>query len=371
MSASPSPSRTSLAARPMFVALALLAACQVTDEATDARRDTGVLPPAEGETAAGDARLADTLDSAGVPAVPDSADSVAAADSVRVRIAPDSANLGGVVFAFAEGVAVSNPQCAWQGSRIPCQRHGSGVLAIVPVGFEAGGGRGMLVVERPGGRLAREIPIADREFPRELVFISDSLYRLARQRADIARDARVLQRVISAPPESAGREWSAAWRAPVAGTARGFGGERFYYPASDSSRSIRLESGLRAAGIFGVDTAAAGRDAVPGWRWGGVDYDVRAGTFVVAPAAGTVAEVGAYTLTGNTLVLDHGRGVLSAYYHLDTVLVRKGEELTAGRQIGRVGSTGLTPRPRLHYAVFVHGHPVDPRGVREIPPFAR
>lgn len=352
------------------IALSLLAACQVTDESTDARRDTGVLPASGGETAAGEARL-DTLDSAGVPAVPDSADSLTVADSVRVQIAPDTATIGGVIFAFAQGIAVSDPQCTWQGSRLPCQRHGGGVLAIVPVGFEAGGGRGTLVFERPGGRLAREIPIGDRELTRELVFISDSLYRLTRQRADIARDARVLQRVISAPPESEEREWSATWRAPVAGTARGFGSERFYYPASDSSRSIRLESGLHAAGVFGVDTAAAGRDAVPGWRWGGVDYDVRAGTFVVAPAAGTVADAGAYTLTGNTLVLDHGRGVLTAYYHLDTILVRKGEELTAGRQIGRVGSTGLTPRPRLHHVVFVHGRPVDPRAVREIPPFAR
>ena len=81
--------------------------------------------------------------------------------------------------------------------------------------------------------------------------------------------------------------------------------------------------------------------------------------------------MGDYTLTGRTLVLDHGRGVLSTYYHLDTVLVRKGDELPAGRTLGRVGSTGLTPRPRLHYAVFVHGRPVDPRGLREIPPFAR
>lgn len=351
--------------------IALLAGCQVSDESTDARRDTGVLPATIGDSVAGVAALGDTLDdSLGVPAVPNPSDS-AAADSAVIRIDPDTATVGDVLFALAEGIAVSDPRCTWQGAAVPCSRRGSGVLAIVPVGFETGAGRGTLVFERPGGRLAREIPIEGRELPRELVFVPDSLFRLTRQRADIARDARVLQRVLSAPPAESGGTWSASWRTPVAGTARGFGAERFYYPASDSSRSIRLESGLRAAGVFGVDTAASGPNAVPAWRWGGVDYDVRAGTAVVAPAAGTVADAGTYTLTGNTLVLDHGRGVLSVYYHLDTVLVRKGEELTAGRTIGRVGSTGLTSRPRLHWAVFVHGRPVDPRGMREIPPFAR
>ena len=355
----------------LSVLLALPTACQVSDDSPDAQRDTGVLPASIGDSAAGVAALGDTVgDSLGVPAVPDPADSLRA-DSAVVRLEPDTATVGGVLFALAEGVAATDPRCTWQGARVPCSRRGGGVLAIVPVGFDAGAGRGTLVFERPGGRIAREIPIEGRELARELVFVSDSLFRLTRQRADIARDARVLQRVLSAPAADSGRTWSATWRAPVAGTARGFGAERFYYPASDSTRSIRLESGLRAAGIFGVDTAASGPNAVPGWRWGGVDYDVRAGTAVAAPAAGTVADAGTYTLTGNTLVLDHGRGVLSAYYHLDTVLVRKGEELTAGRTIGRVGSTGLTPRPRLHWAVFVHGRPVDPRVVREIPPFAR
>ena len=353
------------------VALALAAACQPGDESPDARRDTGALPIIARDSAAGVATRSDSADTSGVPAVPNPADTSAGADSTLVRISPDTAQAGGVLFALAGGVGATDPQCAWQGTRIPCQRHGAGVLAIVPVGFDVGGGRGTLVFERPGGRLAREVPLGAREPARELVFVSDSLHRLARQRADIARDARVLQRVLSAAPSGAAGAWGTAWRAPVAGTARGFGAERFYYPASDSARSIQLDPALRATGVFGVDTASAGRNAVPAWRWGGVDYDVAAGTAVRAPAAGTVADAGTYTLTGNTLIVDHGRGVLSAYYHLDTVLVRKGEELTAGQSIGRVGSTGLTPRPRLHYAVFVHGRPVDPRGMREIPPFAR
>ena len=355
------------------VSLALaLVACQVSDESTDARRDTGALPIMARDSAAGGSARDDSLsDTSGVPAVPSPADTSRTADSSLVRIAPDTAVAGGVLFALAEGVGSADPQCAWQGTRIPCQRQGSGVLAIVPIGFDAGGGRGTLVFERPGGRLAREVPIAGREVARELVFVSDSLLRLAGRRADIARDARVLQRVLSAAPSGTAASWGATWRAPVAGTARGYGAERFFHPASDSSRSIRLDPTLRATAVFGVDTAAAGRSAAPGWRWGGVDYDVAAGTPVRAPAAGTVADVGAYTLMGNALIVDHGRGVLSAYYHLDTVLVRKGEELTAGETIGRVGSTGLTPRPRLHYAVFVHGRPVDPRGMREIPPFAR
>jgi len=84
-----------------------------------------------------------------------------------------------------------------------------------------------------------------------------------------------------------------------------------------------------------------------------------------------VAEVGEYILTGRTLVLDHGQGVLSAYFHLDTVLVREGDVAQAGRTIARVGSTGLATGPHLHYGIYVHGKDVDPVAWRAMPDFAR
>jgi murein DD-endopeptidase MepM/ murein hydrolase activator NlpD len=84
-----------------------------------------------------------------------------------------------------------------------------------------------------------------------------------------------------------------------------------------------------------------------------------------------VAEVGDYTLTGKTLIVDHGQGVMTAYFHLDTVLVRKGDLVRAGKTLGRVGATGLATGPHLHYGVYVHGQDVDPAAWQAMPPFAR
>jgi len=82
-------------------------------------------------------------------------------------------------------------------------------------------------------------------------------------------------------------------------------------------------------------------------------------------------DVGEYVLSGRTLVIDHGQGVYSAYFHLDTTLVRKGDQVRAGRTIARVGSTGLSTGPHLHYAIYVHGRDVDPAAWRDMPAFAR
>src|SRR5688500_12679626 len=152
------PRPTSIVLVPLSALIVLLAACQVSDESTADRRDTGVLPASLDDSAAGVAARSDTLDdSLGVPAVPNPADS-SAGDSAVVRVDPDTAAVGDVLFAFAAGTAVTGPRGTWQGSNVPCGRSGSGVLAIVPVGFDAGAGRGTLVFDRPGGRIAREIP---------------------------------------------------------------------------------------------------------------------------------------------------------------------------------------------------------------------
>ena len=73
-----------------------------------------------------------------------------------------------------------------------------------------------------------------------------------------------------------------------------------------------------------------------------------------------VADVGQYTLMGRTVLIDHGLGVFSAYFHLDTALVRRGDLVKAGQAIARVGQSGLATGPHLHYGIYVNGRDVDP-----------
>jgi murein DD-endopeptidase MepM/ murein hydrolase activator NlpD len=234
------------------------------------------------------------------------------------------------------------------------------VRALVPLPADEAATRGTLTIETRDASLRRDIGIADRAFGRELVLLDSANWKRVRDRATIARDARALRQVFAAA--TADQRWRDSWRDPAAarGKTSPYGVERFYYPASDSSRAIELPAGLRARGVFGTDSAAGKADDVPSWRHAGVDIPAGAGTAVRAPAAAVVADVGDYILTGRTLVLDHGQGVYSAYFHLDTTLVRRGDLVKQGASVARVGGTGLATGPHLHFGVYVAGRDVDP-----------
>jgi murein DD-endopeptidase MepM/ murein hydrolase activator NlpD len=346
----------------MLAILGALGCPAASDEAT--KQDTATVAPA---TAPGTAQGA--VDSvSGVPAVPRDSATLAAADTGVVQILPAAPRRGDVVFILAEGIASTLPRCVWKGAPLACYSHGTGVLAVVPLPADEPAGTYTLSIDRAGGRINRQITVADRDFGRELIFLDSTRYALLGRSADLARDARVVRAALSA--ETPERQWSGQWRDPLPTTrAAGYGIERFYYRASDSSRAVTIPSTARVRGAFGGDTAATAAGDAPGWRHSGIDIPVRSGASVVAPAAGTVAEIGDFVLTGRTLFLDHGQGVHSAYFHLDTILVQKGDRVRQGRSIARVGATGLATGPHLHYGIYVHGKDVDPAAWRKMPPF--
>jgi murein DD-endopeptidase MepM/ murein hydrolase activator NlpD len=271
-----------------------------------------------------------------------------------------------VLFALAEGVASPSPRCTWKSAPIPCYRADSGVVVAVPLPADEDAGTFTLTIDRPGGRIVRQITVADQDFGRELIFLPDSVYRRATNTREIARDARAVRGAASV--ESPDRRWSGRWREPVAGArSTGYGVERYYYRASDSTRSIALNTQARTRGTFGADTSDAPVSGAPSWRHAGIDIPARAGAPVAAPAAGTVVDVGEYILSGRTVLIDHGQGAVSAYFHLDTAVVSKGDVVRTGQRIGRVGATGLATGPHLHYALYLHGKDVDPVAWRDMP----
>jgi murein DD-endopeptidase MepM/ murein hydrolase activator NlpD len=92
----------------------------------------------------------------------------------------------------------------------------------------------------------------------------------------------------------------------------------------------------------------------------GTDIAAGLGTAITAPAAGRVAWVGAMPIRGNTVILDHGAGVLTGYHHLDETRVAVGQLVEAGVVIGLMGSTGLSTGPHLHWEMTIYGVNVDP-----------
>ena len=94
----------------------------------------------------------------------------------------------------------------------------------------------------------------------------------------------------------------------------------------------------------------------------GLDIGAPWGTPVYAAIAGVVKVAGRSAGYGNLIKLDHGGGIASGYGHLSRILVRPGQQVARGQQIGAVGSTGMSTGPHLHWEVWKNGVAVNPRG---------
>ena len=92
----------------------------------------------------------------------------------------------------------------------------------------------------------------------------------------------------------------------------------------------------------------------------GVDLRGSTGTPVYAPAAGTVVLADQLTVRGNALMLDHGWGVLTGYWHLSQIEVKVGQQVAQGDLIARIGNTGLSTGSHLHWEMWVGGVNVNP-----------
>lgn len=95
----------------------------------------------------------------------------------------------------------------------------------------------------------------------------------------------------------------------------------------------------------------------------GLDLRGRRGEPVRAPAAGRVVLTGDFYYQGNAVYLDHGLGLITAYFHFSRTDVEMGDLVEAGQVIGAVGSTGRSTAPHLHWSAYVGGTNVDPESL--------
>jgi hypothetical protein len=92
----------------------------------------------------------------------------------------------------------------------------------------------------------------------------------------------------------------------------------------------------------------------------GVDLQAEEGTPVLACNSGTIVLVDQLFFSGKSVILDHGWGLFSMYFHLSETEVKEGDRVNQGAMLGRVGSTGRSTKPHLHWGVRMNGARVDP-----------
>ncbi len=116
----------------------------------------------------------------------------------------------------------------------------------------------------------------------------------------------------------------------------------------------------RISGVFGSQRVYGERPAA---YHAGLDIAAPHGTIVKAPIPGIVrlASDGPFSLEGNILILDHGQGLHSAFLHLSRILVKPGDIVAQGQEIGRIGTTGRSTGPHLHWGMTWRGVKVDPQ----------
>jgi len=146
--------------------------------------------------------------------------------------------------------------------------------------------------------------------------------------ARIASEAERLAAVFAS--ESEARGWEGAFRAPVDAP-----------PISS----------------FGKRSILNGKPRSP---HAGTDFGSPPGAEVRAPGGGRVVLADDLYFSGNTVIVDHGLGLFSLFAHLSKIDVEKGTLLRTGRIVGRVGSTGRSTGPHLHWSVRLAGARVDP-----------
>lgn len=244
----------------------------------------------------------------------------------------ESAVPGGIALVDLGSSSGAMPQASFQGNRVMVQQHEGRWWAVVGLPLATQPGKQSVKVTNTGGGATRSIPFAvnHKSYTEQRLTLKNKKM-VEPDPADLKRIAR--EQKLS---REAFAQWSDQAEVPL----------QFSTPVTG-----RLSSpfGLRR---FFNDQARAPHS--------GLDIAAPQGTPVLAPAAGTVIETGEYYFNGNSVFIDHGQGLVSMYCHLETIKVKKGDQIAQGELVATVGMTGRATGPHLHWSVSLNNARIDP-----------
>ena len=249
-----------------------------------------------------------------------------------IQFQPAQIVQGGVTLVYLNEDA-SSATLRFDGRQYPMLNENGRWWALIGVGAtEEPGLHAVSITYTPSGKttaasIVQSIAVVDREFPIEQIDLDPQTSALLAPdivQAELAKRATIYSGFTSQ------RLWSGPFLPPGRGAISARYGEGRSYngaPATDYHR--------------------------------GTDFIGDIGSPVAAAAAGRVAFTGALSVRGNSVIIDHGAGLFTAYHHLSEISVLEGQLVGAGERIGAIGSTGVVTGPHLHWEVVVRGVEVD------------
>lgn len=251
---------------------------------------------------------------------------------VVVRVRPLPIQQGSTLSIYVQNLLDGEPTGSFAGQPLRFFAYEEGFVALV--GIDAFMAPGMATLQLSGsGTLpwrpfTQDVPVADAGFGVQPVPVPEELAPLLDPQIRAGED-NFLATFYN--QSSSAKAWDGLFHYPVTATVvtGGYGDGRSY----------------NGGPVEGYHT--------------GIDFAGGLGTPILAPANGAVVFADLLELRGNTVILDHGLGVMTAYFHLSEIFVAPGDQTTTGQMIGAGGSTGLSTGPHLHWDVRVNGVPVN------------
>ena len=233
-------------------------------------------------------------------------------------------------------------EARFRGASLPAHAGGGAYTVLLAVDLETPPGPHPVEVKaqgRSGQRYHRrvQITVADGRFP---------LQHLTRPKAMVDLDAETLERVRR--EEAALKSIWETWR-----------GEPYWWHAFIAP----LDGKTQISSAFGLRRIINGQPRSPHT---GVDFEAEAGTPVRASNRGVVVYAGELFFSGNSVIVHHGGGLFTMYYHLQRYRVAVEQEVAKGDILGWVGATGRASGPHLHWGGRLQGARFNPERLLEV-----